>query len=79
MDNDRIIPARAGFTPMTTESCTKRTGSSPLARGLRRATGPVVGLDRIIPARAGFTLAGVGRLSYGEDHPRSRGVYTEMT
>ena len=54
-----------------------RTGSSPLARGLRPP-----GHDRpprpgIIPARAGFTLDLGGRLAPGEDHPRSRGVYPE--
>ena len=51
------------------------TGSSPLARGLRRHWyHPGTG-RRIIPARAGFTPA-PRRLSRGSrDHPRSRGVY----
>ena len=31
---------------------------------------------RIIPARAGFTAHDPGALAHGEDHPRSRGVYT---
>ena len=72
----RIIPARAGFTAVTTPSHVTTIGSSPLARGL-----PLVGVERgrqcrIIPARAGFTFLGVGRGGLGRDHPRSRGVYT---
>ena len=53
--NERIIPARAGFTTTPTTSVGTSRGSSPLARGLpasspfrRRTAG-------IIPARAGFT------------------------
>ena len=52
-------------------------GSSPLARGLQWAlavTGPARG---IIPARAGFTGTGSDRGDGGQDHPRSRGVYTD--
>ena len=51
------------------------SGSSPLARGLRRPSRFTSSADRIIPARAGFTWpsgTGVPRL---RDHPRSRGVY----
>ena len=52
-----------------------RSGSSPLARGLR----PPRHLGRhrpgIIPARAGFTARPRGRRARGGDHPRSRGVY----
>ena len=33
--------------------------------------------DRIIPARAGFTSFPRMDAHYGEDHPRSRGVYIE--
>ena len=54
---------------------TLMVGSSPLARGLRRA-GPG---DRrragIIPARAGFTSRQPCRSLSPGDHPRSRGVY----
>ena len=54
----------------------RRTGSSPLARGLLpvrlRRSGP----PRIIPARAGFTAAQTAGHTYDQDHPRSRGVYT---
>ena len=50
-------------------------GSSPLARGLRRAQFAVGPLTGIIPARAGFTaLPREGGRRF-EDHPRSRGVY----
>ena len=53
----------------------RRSGSSPLARGLHR------GPDRrhrdggIIPARAGFTDGPLLSRSSAPDHPRSRGVY----
>ena len=54
----------------------RRSGSSPLARGLPRRRGSSQDNRGIIPARAGFTcLMMVGLLS-GMDHPRSRGVYT---
>ena len=51
------------------------SGSSPLARGLRRNGNPQVRERRIIPARAGFTACGTGRALRSRDHPRSRGVY----
>ena len=52
-----------------------RSGSSPLARGLRcrRELGPRV--RGIIPARAGFTSPRTPRRRTSRDHPRSRGVY----
>ena len=50
-------------------------GSSPLARGLRRRSGRVIGHTRIIPARAGFTQAIRAGHRTHQDHPRSRGVY----
>ena len=52
-----------------------RGGSSPLVRGLPRATlfgGP---MDRIIPARAGFTESHAHLVIAARDHPRSCGVY----
>ena len=52
-----------------------KTGSSPLARGLRNMIalrGAVVG---IIPARAGFTSSELRVRARARDHPRSRGVY----
>ena len=50
-------------------------GSSPLARGLRSASGLHIVQDRIIPARAGFTAGRRSRSAASADHPRSRGVY----
>ena len=54
-------------------------GSSPLARGLRRAARRLQGRRRIIPARAGFTQAGDPPPRHRPDHPRSRGVYPSST
>ncbi len=51
------------------------SGSSPLARGLRRVIGDRVAGVRIIPARAGFTPSAMALRRAREDHPRSRGVY----
>ena len=53
-----------------------RRGSSPLARGLPRRRHHRRRVRRIIPARAGFTEVFVCHETTGEDHPRSRGVYT---
>ena len=53
-----------------------KTGSSPLARGLRHSTYQIVITVRIIPARAGFTPASSASVAASVDHPRSRGVYT---
>ena len=52
-------------------------GSSPLARGLRRARTAAARRRRIIPARAGFTPRRRWRRSRRRDHPRSRGVYVK--
>ena len=57
---------------------TINSGSSPLARGLRRVDGVVMLLWRIIPARAGFTLQQSTALHPRRDHPRSRGVYLQV-
>ena len=51
------------------------SGSSPLARGLRRYSARVPGTRGIIPARAGFTTSSTRRGRTAADHPRSRGVY----
>ena len=53
-----------------------KPGSSPLARGLRRALLGVGDADRIIPARAGFTSGRPTPSGRLWDHPRSRGVYS---
>ena len=51
------------------------SGSSPLARGLRRTNSEDQVRLRIIPARAGFTVLGMCLFFRARDHPRSRGVY----
>ena len=51
------------------------TGSSPLARGLRRRPVRPSWARGIIPARAGFTSRFAGARASRVDHPRSRGVY----
>ena len=92
----RIIPARAGFTPVALSVIKRwkdhprsrgvyysrvstgrsRSGSSPLARGLRGDGERRLRGLRIIPARAGFTLKGARSALTFRDHPRSRGVYS---
>ena len=52
-----------------------RTGSSPLARGLRLQVQDPRLAARIIPARAGFTPTTTAPGATRRDHPRSRGVY----
>ena len=52
------------------------SGSSPLARGLRRLRQRRVQPPGIIPARAGFTADAATTPPSPTDHPRSRGVYT---
>ena len=52
-----------------------RTGSSPLARGLRNDGHLPSFCCRIIPARAGFTVWQSVWSPSTPDHPRSRGVY----
>ena len=54
----------------------RRRGSSPLARGLRRAWVARTRHSGIIPARAGFTCARTWWAGSPADHPRSRGVYS---
>ena len=51
-------------------------GSSPLARGLLVDCADNEVNGRIIPARAGFTYDPQLNRPLGQDHPRSRGVYT---
>ena len=54
-------------------------GSSPLARGLHYADEIPAAVTGIIPARAGFTPRRTRRPSQKTDHPRSRGVYQEVS
>ena len=55
---------------------TKKSGSSPLARGLLRCGEGLKVWNRIIPARAGFTMSWQSMTVTSGDHPRSRGVYS---
>ena len=65
----RGVYSAASATPWPTP------GSSPLARGLRRASAASTTEAGIIPARAGFTPAPPAPIESSWDHPRSRGVY----
>ena len=56
-----------------------RVGSSPLARGLLMTHHLTWKTEGIIPARAGFTLTGSAGSPRWRDHPRSRGVYWDMS
>ena len=58
---------------------TPHGGSSPLARGLPGVVSRDARLSGIIPARAGFTPAAHRGSGIGTDHPRSRGVYMNLT
>ena len=71
----RIIPARAGFTRLTSWSRVRAWGSSPLARGLPLTPETTAEEVWIIPARAGFTPTRWSGRRRRRDHPRSRGVY----
>ena len=55
-----------------------RSGSSPLARGLRAGLLLPLTPAGIIPARAGFTVYRSARARRTTDHPRSRGVYVDL-
>ena len=75
----RIIPARAGFTSMTSDTAA-RTLDHPRSRGVYRMSPRARGGEaRIIPARAGFTRISTSRRSPQRDHPRSRGVYARTS
>ena len=54
-------------------------GSSPLARGLPGGDHGSYLRSGIIPARAGFTTGSRRPAARSRDHPRSRGVYSELT
>ena len=68
-------PRSRGVYSSISTWCLSRTGSSPLARGLRIGLTTLLRLFRIIPARAGFTNKMSDFAGGFEDHPRSRGVY----
>ena len=74
----RDHPRSRGVYPEDARIMTADGGSSPLARGLHQPDGRYRGHGRIIPARAGFTTTCSTRSSSTPDHPRSRGVYSEL-
>ena len=73
----RDHPRSRGVYSIWGSACTMAPGSSPLARGLRHRHAHRRWPAGIIPARAGFTAERLHLLLSEEDHPRSRGVYTQ--
>ena len=71
-------PRSRGVYLLIGSTAARHSGSSPLARGLRRSTTAVRKEAGIIPARAGFTYVYVSKLGAMQDHPRSRGVYPDV-
>ncbi len=71
-------PRSRGVYDKDTRVFLDNTGSSPLARGLRRVHIPSDSGGGIIPARAGFTAEAPMNPSACQDHPRSRGVYVSL-
>ena len=72
-------PRSRGVYQGMTHAEIAKEGSSPLARGLRWRPRMRSEVRRIIPARAGFTLGGHLPRLEGLDHPRSRGVYLDVS
>ena len=68
-------PRSRGVYAVSPSSQARRTGSSPLARGLQISAAPGFSFRGIIPARAGFTTPPSSASRATTDHPRSRGVY----
>ena len=68
-------PRSRGVYASSVSTWTRRTGSSPLARGLPEFQVEGVHAVGIIPARAGFTWFVTAKSLRALDHPRSRGVY----
>ena len=69
-------PRSRGVYPRMRTASSRRSGSSPLARGLLSRAGRCDDGTGIIPARAGFTARIVSMRAAILDHPRSRGVYS---
>ena len=74
----RDHPRSRGVYPSHATSVAVTSGSSPLARGLPAGGRPRRLPPRIIPARAGFTRRGPRPRPTVGDHPRSRGVYSDV-
>ena len=72
-------PRSRGVYSTTGARRPRRPGSSPLTRGLLQVAGVAPAQHRIIPARAGFTRPRLARPTTRRDHPRSRGVYCELS
>ena len=72
-------PRSRGVYPGTSSPRWSCAGSSPLARGLQPTMATTTIEARIIPARAGFTGKRPSPRGGGWDHPRSRGVYGDIT
>ena len=72
-------PRSRGVYWMPSPPSLYRTGSSPLARGLRVTPPRHSHHVGIIPARAGFTTCSSRKALTPTDHPRSRGVYRQPT
>ena len=68
-------PRSRGVYPGSPSGMVPPSGSSPLARGLRRLAAVLRRSRWIIPARAGFTPPTPTGSRRPADHPRSRGVY----
>ena len=68
-------PSYCGEHTSPTRPNQSSPGSSPLARGARRAIGPNVETVRLIPARAGNTSHSAHETREGSAHPRSRGEH----
>ena len=73
----RDHPRSRGVYAVAVAACSRRGGSSPLARGLPGMARHFQASAGIIPARAGFTAVGGDAGAIEWDHPRSRGVYAE--
>ena len=71
-------PRSRGVYQSALNDLASATGSSPLARGLRRHDTAVRPHRGIIPARAGFTRGVTTPTRSARDHPRSRGVYARV-
>ena len=71
----RDHPRSRGVYSARCPTAGRKSGSSPLARGLPVKATKTPGRERIIPARAGFTQAPTASGGRHQDHPRSRGVY----
>ena len=75
-DHRRDHPRSRGVYRSTSSPRLVSVGSSPLARGLLIGLPDPEPSTGIIPARAGFTPPGESNPRCDQDHPRSRGVYT---